>query len=212
MLRRVSFTEADFYCRYLAAQIFLPPTAGNICNGRFSFFLRNLEIQRLPYQLSLVDLVTKNALVPDLFVRLPTEYFVNWENFPEIMARFEPSPKGELKTAQYHSVYIVPRGMFSTDGLLHPYDREKLRTEFVDNFTSTVPNALTYEKHPNGHTFAPYEAYLSYWRAYIFVEALDGYEDIENFLTRQSGRASVIARFADMSARWEEDYTPRGLS
>ncbi|SRR5712692_7905640 len=206
MFRYIRFNEADFYCRYLDAQLFLPSTAGNICNGRFGHFLRSLGIQRLPYQLSLVDLITKNALVADLFVWLPTEYFVNWKNFPEMMAKFEPSLESELKTAQYHSVYIVPTGTFSTDDSLHPYDQEKLRTEFVHKFTSTVPKSLMYKKHPNGHTFAPYEAYLNYWRAYIFVEALDGYEDIESFLARQSGRASVIARFADVSARWEESY------
>src|SRR5712691_5651132 len=105
------------------------PISAQVCASLLPYFLptavsgeplRSLGIQRLPYQLSLVDLITKNALVADLFVWLPTEYFVNWKNFPEMMAKFEPSPEGKLKTAQHHCVYIVPTGTFSTEDLLHP--------------------------------------------------------------------------------------------
>ena len=92
------------------------------------------------------------------------------------------------------------------EDILHPYDKDEWKTKFIDNFASAVPSKLTYGRHSNGHNFVPYEAYFNYWKGYIFVEALDGFEDIENFVTQQVGRAAVVARFTDVSAQWEENY------
>lgn len=207
MFRYHCFDSADFYCRYLDAQLYLPPMGKAICNDRFLYFLKNkLGIQRLPYSLSLVDLLTKAAIIPDLFVKLPAEYFEVWRNFPERPAQYTMNREGRVEAAECHSLYIVPTGTFSMEDLLHPYDRDVVKTKFIDSFASEAPRMLTYGKHANGHHFIPYEAYFNYWKGYVFVEALDGFEDIENFLTQQVGRAAVVARFTDLSAKWEEHY------
>lgn len=107
-IKQIQINDADKYCRYLDAQLFLPPTMNNVADGRFEHYLQNmLGITRLPYRISLVDLIKEKVVEPDLFVHLPREYFFNYENFPECPAKFVPSLNEELVTAGYHSVYIV---------------------------------------------------------------------------------------------------------
>ena len=101
---------------------------------------------------------------------------------------------------------IINQGDWSLESLLHPYDKEDLKKDFVDRFSEEVPQIIKEEMHPNGLYFRPYEAYFSYWKSYIFVEALDGYEDIEKFLSWEAGQSVLISRFIDVSQRWEENY------
>ena len=198
----------DIYSRYLNVSLYRdkPHSTGSfakICNGHFGQYLKDrLEIQRIPYGLSIADMIVERALIPDLFVRLPSEYFLSWKNFPGT-GDFE-IPE-ELESAAYHSVYISTQGNWSLESLLHPYD-EELRSDFVDRFSGEVPRTLKKQEHPNGDYFRPCEAYFSYWKSYIFVEALDGYEHIDKFLSWKTGREILISRFTDVSQQWEENY------
>ncbi len=188
MIRQIRINDIDMYCRYLDARLFLPPTKGNVADGRFGDYLKStLGITRLPYRISLVDLIREKVVEPDLFLRLPRKYFLNYKNLPECPARFVPALNAALEIARYHSVNIVfvLRETFSLKDLLHPYDQKKLKDNFVEKFLSRVPDTLRYKAHPNGHKFVPYEAYLNYWRAYTFVEALDGYENQERSRLRR---------------------------
>ena len=198
----------DIYSRYLNVSLYrdTPLSTGSfakVCNGHFGQYLKDrLEIQRIPYGLSMADMIVERALIPDLFVRLPSEYFVSWKDFPGT-GDFE-IPE-ELESAAYHSVYISTQGNWSLESLLHPYD-EELRSDFVDRFSGEVPRTLKKQKHSNGDYFRPYEAYFSYWKSYIFVEALDGYEHIDKFLSWKTGQEILISRFTDVSQQWEEEY------
>ena len=107
--------------------------------------------------------------------------------------------------ADYNSISILTRGDWSLESLLHPYD-EELKSDFVDRFSGEVPRTLKIQEHPNGDYFRPYEAYFSYWKSYIFAEALDGYEHIDKFLSWETGREILISRFAVVSQQWEEEY------
>lgn len=124
---------------------------------------------------------------------------MSWKNFPLTPADFRREPLGKLKTAGFYLYSIRPCGAWSPECLLHPYDQQEWRKDFVKRFTSPIPSTLKKETHPNGHAFLPYEAYFNYWKIYIFVEALDRGEDIENFLSPEQGRATVISRFATVS-------------
>src|SRR6266508_1613947 len=140
MIRQIRINDTDRYCRYLDAQIFLPSTTGSAADGTFGHYLKStIDITRLPYQISLADLIREKVVEPDLFVLLPREYFLNYENFPQRPAKFVPSLSEELETVRYHSVNIVlvPGETFSLKDLLHPYDQEKLKVDFVGRFVST---------------------------------------------------------------------------
>ena len=207
MSKSVKWYQEDFYCRYLDGRAFLPTSTGEPCNGRFGSFLKKrIGISRLPYGLSVSDLIVNQAVFPDLIVHLPREYFLNWENFPRLPAKFDPPLNDKLKPAQEYSIRVIPRGEFSKSELLHPYDQTELETEFVARFKINAPSSFKHEKHPNGRSFIPYEWYLSYWKVYLFVEALDGYEEIDRFLAIQPGQATLRARFTEVSEKWEERY------
>ena len=108
MLRQIRINNTDMYCRYLDAQLFLPPTMGNVADGRFGHYLKStLGITRLPYRISLLDLIREKVVEPDLFILLPRKYFLNYENFPQRPAKFAPGLNEALEIAGYHSVNIV---------------------------------------------------------------------------------------------------------
>ncbi len=192
----------DLYSRYLNVGLYrdTPLAIGSsakVCHGWFGQYLKDrLEIQRIPYGLSIEDMIVKRALIPDLFVELPSEYF--------LLSEDSEMPEA-LKHADYHRVEISTQGDWSLESLLHPYDGERKR-DFVDRFSKKIPRTLKKEKHPNGDAFRAYEAYFSYWKSYVFVEALDGYDNIDEFLSWKTGREILISRFTDVSEKWEENY------
>ncbi len=195
----------DRYSRYLNVNLYLPSTGSlaKVCHGQFGQYLKDrLEIQRIPYGLSIADMIVNRALIPDLFVELPSEYFVSRKDFPCTGNVAIPE---ELESAAYHSVYIPDDGTWSLESLLHPYDGE-LKRDFVYRFSGEVPRTLKKQEHPNGVSFRPYEAYFSYWKSYIFVEALNRYDDIDKFLSWETGREILLSKFIDVSQQWEENY------
>lgn len=177
--------------------------SAKICRGTFGQFLKErLRIQRMPCGLLIADMIVKGALVPDLFVRLPREYFSSWKRFP----RLDGSKiRQELVWADCQNIPVPYLGRWSLESALHPYDGE-LKNGFAIRFSQKVPRNLLHYKHPNGVCFRPFEAYFRYWKAYVFVEALDGYEDIGRFLPSKIGRETVIANFKETSKRWEVEY------
>ena len=209
MWRYVNYNGLDRYCRYLNAGLFqaddpisIGPSA-KICRGTFGQILKDrFRIQRMPCGLLITDMIVKGALIPDLFVRLPPEYFSSWRRFPGLDGS---KIRKELAWADCHNMSVPFRGKWSIESALHPYDG-KLKSGFANRFSEKVPRNLLNHKHPNGVFFRPFEAYFRYWKAYIFVEALDGYEDIGLFLTSPLGREILISNFKKTSERWEVEY------
>ena len=204
-----NYNGMDQHSRYLNVSLYMDTpcftrSSAEVCRGRFGRHLKErLKIQRIPYDLSVADMIVERMLVPDLFVRLPSEYFTSWNNFPSTGNCEIPE---SLIPASYHGVTVINRGDWSLESLLHPYDKKDLKEGFVDRFSEEVPQILKEEEHPNGTSFKPYEAYFGYWKSYIFVEALDGYEDIEKFLSWEAGQSVLISRFIDVSQKWKENY------
>ena len=209
MWRYLNYNGLDRDCRYLNVGLYrmedpisIGPSA-TICHGTFGHFLKDrLRIQRMPCGLLMADMIVKGALKPDLFVGLPRDFFLSWRRFPLTDDSEIPH---ELKSADYHSVTVDDHGTWSLESSLHPYDGQ-LKSGFVDRFSEKVPQNLENYEHPNGFAFRPFEAYFRYWKAYIFVEALDGYEDIGRFLSSKIGRETVITSFREKSKRWEVEY------
>ena len=209
MWRYYNCNGLDRYCRYLNVGLYgadNPPSIGTsatICHGSFGQFLKDrLRIQRMPCGLLMADMIVNGALIPDLFVGLPPDYFLSWRRFP-LTDDSETPP--ELKSADYHSISVPDHGKWSLESALHPYDGQ-LKSSFVDRFSEKVPRNLVNHKHPNGISFRPFEAYFRYWKGYIFVEALDGYEDIGFFLSSKIGRETLISNFKKTSERWAVEY------
>ena len=199
MWKYCNYNGIDRYSRYLEVNLCIDTSLSTgifatVCHGRFGQYLKDrLKIQRMPYDLSIADMIVKRMLIPDLFFRLPSDYFTN--GIPR-----------DLIPASYHSMPNINRSDWSLESLLHPYDKEERKRNLVDRFSEEVPQILKEKKHPNGSFFIPYEAYFSYWKSYVFVEAIDGYEDIEKFLSWEAGQSVLISRFIDVSQRWEENY------
>ena len=209
MWRYVNYNGLDRDCRYLNVGLyrveepFSTGSSATICHGTFGQFLKDrLRIQRMPCGLLMADMIVKGALKPDLFVGLPRDYFLSWGSFPLMDGSEIPQ---ELKWADCHSLMIDDHGKRSLESALHPYDGE-LKSDFVDRLSAKVPRNLKNCKHPNGFSFRPFEAYFRYSKAYIFVEALDGYEDIGLFLSSKIARETVISNFREKSKRWEVEY------
>ena len=209
MWRYVNYNGLDRYCRYLNVGLyqveepFATGSSATICHGTFGHFLKDkLGIQRIPCGLRMADMVVKGALIPDLFVELPPKYFSSWRRFASMDDSEIPQ---EVKWADYHRVPVDDHGTWSLESALHPYDSE-IKSDFFDRFSANVPQNLENYKHLNGFSFRPFEAYFRYWKAYIFVEALDGYEDIGLFLSSKIGRETVISNFKEKSRRWEVEY------
>ena len=205
----MKYNGLDRYCRYLNVGLYRveePFSTGSskaICNGIFGHFLKDrLQIQRMPCGLLITDMIVKRALIPDLFVRLPPEIFSSWRRFPRLDGS---TIRRELVWMDCHNMSIPYRGKWSLESALHPYDG-KLKSGFANRFSVNVPRDLVNHKHPNGILFRPVEAYFRYWKAYVFVEALDGYEDVGLFLASQLGRETLISNFNKTSERWEAEY------
>ena len=209
MWKHCNYNGMDQHSRYLNVSLYMDTScftrrSAEVCRGRFGRYLKErLKIQRIPYDLSIADMIVERMLIPDLFVWLPSEYFTSWSNFPSTGHCETPE---DLIPASYHSVSIINQGDWSLESLLHPYDKKDLKKDFVDRFSEEAPRILKEKKHPNGFYFRPYEAYFSYWKGYILVEALSGYEDIEKFLSWEAGQSVLISRFIDVSQKWEENY------
>ncbi len=209
MWRYVNYNGLDKYCRYLNVGLFQADDPDSIgpsaktCRGRFGDFLKDrLGIQRMPCGLQIADLIVKGALRPDLFVGLPRDYFLMWKRFPLLDGSEIPQ---ELVWSDCQCRLIDDHRKWSLECALHPYD-SVLKSDFVERFSEKVPPNLEKFEHPNGISFRPFEAYLRYWKAYIFVEALDGYEDIGRFLSSKIGRETVISNYSETSKRWEVEY------
>ena len=209
MWRYVNYNGMDRNCRYFNVGLYrlekpfaIGPSA-KICQGSFGQFLKDrFGIQRMPCGLLITDMIVKGALIPDLFVRLPPEHFSSWRRFP---LSDGSNIRQELTWMDCHNMPFPYNAEWSLESALHPYDG-KLKSRFANRFSEKVPRNLLSHKHPNGVSFRPFEAYCRYWKAFVFVEALDGYEDIGLFLAPEIGRETLISNFKKTSERWEVEY------
>lgn len=164
----------------------------------------SLIIKQLPYKVTIEELIVNKAIAPSLFIKFPEHYFENWKNFSSYPNQYQTEQTEEQEKANFHNVIISTFGEFKIEDLLHPYDLEKLQKNFVENFKVDIPEKLERYEHSNSSSFIKFKAYFNYWIGYIFVEALDGYENIETFLSPSDGKTVLFERFILVQKKWEK--------
>lgn len=190
---KITRSESDFYCRYLESQ------------NRFPDYLkRSLGIKKLPYNLTLLDLLPGEVLTPDLFTTLPEQFFFAWENYPWIPAKSSGKLPQNLADAANYDICIHSR-LEQAEDCHHPYDHE-LKECFAQQFSSPVPEQIEKIKHPNSSHFYPYAAYFAYWRGYPLFEAVDSCRNIESFLSKEVGIATFKKHLSQKNRIWNELY------
>jgi hypothetical protein len=156
--------------------------------------------------LSVWDLVQKGSLSYDLFVRLPEQVFLKWENFPMIGSRYSDDLTDEEDLANYYYMSVTPEIKVQND-LLHPYDNpDSLKESFILKFSEKRPDDLQSIRHSNGSEFYPCECFLRYWRIFPLAIALNYSHNIESLLSPEVGIPKVHQIFSREEKLWNEDY------
>ncbi len=206
MFRSVTYSSADMYCRYLDASLSHGYCSG-VCGGRFGSYLKDrFAIEKLPYDIKISKLITAVALSPDLFVRLPHSFFKKWTNFPECPSFWLGNKNEVEEVASNYNIYYFPSSELIFNDLLHPYDFEPLKHDFVERFEAAIPRRLKVIKLAEYRSFLPFEAYFAYWRGYVLADALTGYLDINRFLSEKQGTATIIKRISSVNDDWNQKY------
>lgn len=207
MHREITYEQSDCYCRYLDIAINYTPSK-KICGGRFASFLeKSLGIEKLPFDINLIDLVLERVLTPELFVALPKEFFLQWTNYPARSAIFGSEVNDDIKDAGLYNTYINRTGKETNlSDFIHPYDAP-LKNIFVDKFSIQIPHDLEPIEHSNGRIFYPYEAYFSYWKAYIILESLEECKFIDRYLDAEKGIAMFKNITRKINDHWNVKYS-----
>lgn len=189
----INYSGDEFYCRYLDSRYRFP-----------NYLKRSFGIQKLPYSLTLLDLLPGDVFSPDLFTALPEEFFFAWENYSCIPKKFSDDLPRKLADAVDYDIYIHSR-LEQAEDCHHPYDYE-LKESFVRQFSSPVPEQIVKIRHPNGSYLYPYAAYFAYWRGYPLFEAVDSCRGIESFLPKEAGIAIFKKHLSQRNEDWNEHY------
>lgn len=206
MFRSVTYSSRDKYCRYLDISL-CHGYCWDICGGRFGYYLKDFfGLEKLPYDLKLSKLIIAGALSPDLFVRLPNSFFKKWTNFPEHPADWQGNESNVEKAAHGYNIYYHPSDELALSDLLHPYDTDPLKHEFVQRFEAEIPRRLNVIRMEEYRSFLPFEAYFAYWRGYVLVDALTGYLDIHRFLSKKQGLIEITKRISAVNNDWNQKY------
>lgn len=207
MYRNITYSEKDYYCRYLDIALNRAHPM-RLCGGKFGCFLEEfLGIKKLPYNINLIDLVLEGLFTSDLFVKIPKEYFITWKNYPMLKADFGSELVEDINDAGLYNINIWVGDKTDLFDFSHPYDLS-LKKRFTDKYSIQTPVELKSVEHPNGIEFCPYETYFSYWRAYIIFESLIECKFIERYLCADKGIAIYKNTIKKINNHWNTKYSP----
>ncbi len=206
MHRSINYNPQEFYCRYLSLGLNNNPVM-RMCSGGFFTFLKDeLHLKKLPYDIKVIDLIFEDCIDVDLFVELPKSYFENWDSYPVTGHQPNKGVKNDFGDAGYYNLIIRPDNETSLSELSHPYD-EQMNESFKKRFGVIAPAKLIKCNHPNGRSFYPNEAYLSYWKAYIILEAVNECLFIERYVSREDGVQVFKDKVVRINKKWSKQYT-----
>lgn len=205
MYRSVKYSTEDYYLSYLDLSLHSEkPWA--LCGGRFYSYLKNnLGIVSLPYDLKLIDLILDGDNTDELFVELPSEYFISWVNYPFLGEGFNKGSNELINNSMYFNINIIDCELDDLSDFLHPYDLN-LKELFHDAYKTAHPKNLIVCEHPNGRKFRPYESYVAYWRAYVVFEVIQGCKFVERYLNKADATEFVKKKFKDVNDVWVGKY------
>lgn len=185
--RRVNFGTDEISCRYLSIDLPLSLRSPNY-TGKFGAQLKKVGIEKLPFGITLSDLILCGALAPSLYVALPKEYFDNWKNFPECPRQ---SDCAEGTMAEMYACQPMPQQATELHEPLHPYDGE-LKSSFREKFQADIPESFPVCEHSSGGKYIPAEAYLPYWQVYALAGNLQKYRYVDSFLSPEVGKPGCL--------------------
>ncbi len=186
--RRVSFVTDEVSCRYLNIDLPLSLRSPSY-TGKFGQQLKKIGIEKLPFGITLSDLILCGALVPSLYVVLPKEYFESWKNFPECPPQTDYDEVGQVGM---YACQPMPQQATNLHDLLHPYDDGELKSSFKEKFLSEIPESFSICDHPSGAKYIPAETYLPYWQVYTLAGNFHKYRHAESFLSAEVGRDACV--------------------
>lgn len=180
--------------------------SSKFCGGKFQDFLKtDLGLDKLPYGISLIDLLILDKKTYDLFVKLPKQLFETWDSYPSY-------PKSEqvldlkISSAEHFdeeiTIYDANQNEF-----LHPYDTT-LRNDFVNQFISDEIKDIPIFEHSRGYSiqYRPCEFYLEYWRGYILIDTFVDCKFIDHYLSKVEATAKFKEAFIRNNNLWVSKY------
>ncbi len=143
-----------------------------------------MKIKKIPYKLTVEELLLNKVIEPSLLLKFP-------------------QADGEKSVHECGDIPRYRKEDFNIECLLHPYDgKDEKCKEFIQRFKAEIPESFESRIHSND---SEYKAYFNYSVGYIFIEALgDGYEYIENFLSRCEGKKKLFKNFSETYERWNQ--------
>ncbi|HCH1216497.1 hypothetical protein P7M36_10135 [Vibrio parahaemolyticus] len=204
MHRSISYSEMEFYLPYLNTSSYYVENRDN--NGRFfSYYKNNFGGLKLPYGLSVLDLIMRDVNSYDLCIKLPEEYFDEWLGYPNL-GTFSDKKSELVSMAGYFDLKIISINREDLINFIHPYDTD-LKDAFVDKFKTTHVSSIKEETHSNGRKYRQYEYYLKYWRCYVIYETLNECKYIERYLDKKDGIDKFKSAFDKISNIWNDKYS-----
>ncbi|MGY6452809.1 hypothetical protein ACXIVA_23180 [Vibrio parahaemolyticus] len=204
MYRSIRYSESDYYLNYL--NISAHHIHSGMCSGKFhNYIKKTFGINKLPYNIKLIDLIRANDKNYELFIDIPEEYFNEWESYPHL-GGIESTEATKATGATYSDIHIISTEDEGLPDLLHPYDTILIDI-FVNSLKSRPSNPLVTKSHRNGREYRPCEFYLSYWRAYILFETVNNCKFIERYLAQEKGKPYFEAEYQRVNDYWVLNYS-----
>lgn len=201
-----TWKDIDKYSSYMSIGAHSADYSPKICNGKFAEFLKtNFDLQKLPYDMKLLDLLLASPSSYELYVKLPEEFFKSWKNYPSSSDNFDCMNE-DLNSVFYFDWVLLSTDSFEIKDLVHPYD-SNLKQSFVEKYKETNQiDSVEKVEHENGRFFYPCEMYLAHWRAYVLIETIVECKFIEKYKTAVDGKKLFLEKFIKINEEWTKKY------
>lgn len=201
-----TWKDIDKYSSYMSIGAHSADHNKKLCDGKFSIFLKtNFDLQKLPYDMKLLDLLVASPSSYELYVKLPEEFFKSWKNYPSLGDNFD-SLNEDLNSVFYFDWVLLSTDSFEIKDLVHPYD-SNLKESFVQQYKETNQiGSVEKVEHENGRFFYPCEMYLAHWRAYVLIETIVDCKFIEKYKTAVEGKKLFVEKFIKINEEWTKKY------
>lgn len=201
-----TWKDIDKYSSYMSIGAHSADYSPKICNGKFAEFLKtNFDLQKLPYDMKLLDLLLASPSSYELYVKLPEEFFKSWNNYPSSSDNFDCMNE-DLNSVFYFDWVLLSTDSFEIKDLVHPYD-SNLKQSFVEKYKETNQiDSVEKVEHENGRFFYPCEMYLAHWRAYVLIETIVECKFIEKYKTAVDGKKLFLEKFIKINEEWTKKY------
>ncbi len=171
----------DQLCRYLNIT---SDTSNQCCSGNFFQFLKSIGITKLPYNITIEELIKQKIFVPNLYTtsEIKTKNFTNTTDINTQLV-----------------LYLLNKKEKST--FFHPFDKKQLLHEVVSFNHFEISENLNDIKNKDNC-----EIYLPYWSGYILLEVIENLYNIEKFLNKEDGIPRFLTSLNDNNNYWNIHY------